>query len=332
MPTQHSDRARSAPTWTLAVPNAGHALRDADACQTSQPSGGPERASRRIFHASVLGIVLASVVATTVPITRTLQLDGQLVPERIITLRAAESGLLTDLHVAPGDRVMPRQLVARLHSPALDELARASSGHDPALLARRARLDVHAPPPAVRKPDGTADPATLWHGGIVLNEDLHALRGARFEAGDPIVELATIDPDGRIPYVVQAWAPERDALRTRPGMTACITFSAIPHHRPRQTIGTVRRVALAPDSLSARWRVELDIDPSALAPIAGADEVGALTELRAGVSVEVAVETRRETLARTATRWIRSTQRRPPTPRQRKPTSQAARTAEDPPE
>ena len=307
--------AEESPRWSLTVPDARRALGGPSASDgPPPPSQGAERAGRRILRAVGLAGALAFVAALTVPITRTVDLDGRLVPERVVPIRAAEPGLLTDILVAAGDTVRPGQLVARLRSPDLDEAVRTSIGHDPALLARRARLDVVAPPWSERQPDGTADPASFWRGGIVLTEDLPQRRGARLDAGDTVLELAALDVDGRATHVVLAWAPEREALRARPGMIAQLTFTAIPQERPRQASGVVRRVALVPEANThaeaagewhaARWRVELAVDPDALASIVAAVETP--TELRAGFSVEVAVEERHETLAQTSVRWLRA--------------------------
>ena len=303
------------PQWTLTVPDAARALGGPnDASGPQPPVQRAERANRRILRSVGLIVVLGAVASLTVPITRTVELDGHLVPERVVPIRAAEPGLLTEIHVAAGDTVRPGQFVARLRSPQLDEATRASTGHDPALLARRVRLDVHAPPHAERQPDGAADAATFWRGGIVLTEDLLERRGARIAAGDIVLDLAAVDADGRVPYVVRAWAPEREALRARPGMPARLTFTAIPQERPRQASGVVRRVSLAPEAdyyseasgepQAAGWRVEVDVDPDAVAAIVGS--AATPTELRAGFTVELAVQERRETLVRSAERWARS--------------------------
>ncbi|OZC01351.1 biotin/lipoyl-binding protein [Rubricoccus marinus] len=227
-----------------------------------------------------LAAIVAAVAALTVPVTRTVEFDGQLVPERVVPIRAEEPGLLTEIYVAAGDTVRPGQRLARLRSPELDEATRASTGHDPALLARRVRLDVHAPPYAERQPDGAADVSSFWRGGIVLTEDLRERRGARIAAGDIVLDLAAVDADGRVPYVVRAWPPEHEALRARPGKPARLTFSAVPQERLRQASGIVRRVAMAPEAdtyseasgepQAARWRVEVDVDPDAVATIVGA--------------------------------------------------------------
>lgn len=297
--------------WALTVPDSGRALGGPhDPGAPQRPAQGVERAGRRILRTVGLLILVGVGVALIVPLTRTVELDGELVPERVVPIRAAESGVLTQVHVAAGDTVHPHQLIAELRSPEVDEWVRASTGHDPALLARRVRLDIQAPPWSERQPDGTADPSTFWYGGIVLTEDLDERRGARLDAGDVVLDLAALGTDGRVTHVVHAWAPERAALRARPGMSARLTFTAIPQERPRQASGVVRRVALAPEASAtasgeaqaARWRVEVDIDPDALASILGTAETAA--ELRAGFSVEVAVEERRETLATTARRWV----------------------------
>ena len=313
---------RAAPrAWTLTVPDTSQALGAPAAGGGPQRPGsrfsgaeGAERAGRRILRAVGWIGVLAVGVALTVPITRTVELDGQLVPERVMSVRAAESGLLTEIHVAAGDTVRPGQLLARLRSPELDEATRASTGHDPTLLARRARLDIHAPPWSERRGDGNTDPASLWRGGIVLTEDLEEQRGARIDAGEAVLGLAVLGDDEHVAHVVRAWAPEREAQRARPGMPARLTFTAVLQERPRQASGVVRRVALAPESGDrpeasgefnpARWRVEVDVDPDAVATIVGA--AGTPTELRAGFSVEVAVVERSETLARTLASWGRA--------------------------
>jgi len=286
--------------WALSVPDTGRALGSSDGLgEPQRPAQGAERAGQRILRTAGLLTLLGAVAALTVPITRTVELDGQLVPERVVPIRVAETGLLTEIHVAAGDTVLPRQLVARLHSPDLDELVRTSAGHDPALLVRRSRLEVFTPPWSERQPDGTAAASTFWSGGVVLTEDLAEQRGSRVDAGDVVLELAAIGSNGRVHHVVRAWAPEREAQRVRPGMPAQLTFIAIPQDRPRQASGVVRRVSLAPDSLATRWRVEVGIDADALTRIVG----DAAAELRAGFSVEIAVMEKRETLARTAGRW-----------------------------
>lgn len=325
MPTQgDGTTTAAAPDWTLTVPDTGRALgTEVEPSGSPRPSQGAERAGRRILRAVGLAAVLVAVAALTVPITRTVEMGGQLVPEHVVTVRAAEPGLLTEVHVTAGDTIRPGQRLARLRSPDLDEAARASTGHDPALLARRARLDVHAPPWSERRSDGTADPSTFWRGGIVLTEDLREQRGARLDAGDTVLDVAAVGADGRVAHVVRAWADERQAQRARPGMPARLTFAAVPQERPRQVQGRVLRVGLAPDPArlgdvaeAAGWRVEIAVEPDDVAAIVGAAETP--TELRAGFSVEVAVEERRETLAQTARRWVaargheRDAMRQPP--------------------
>ena len=301
--------------WTLTVPDPAQALGGPrDMSGPERPAQGAERASRRILRAVGLMAVVALVTALTVPITRTVEFDGQLVPERVLPIRAEDPGLLTEIYVAAGDTVWPGQRLARLRSPELDEATRASTGHDPTLLARRVRLDVHAPPYAERQPDGAADVTSFWRGGVVLTEDLRERRGARIAAGDVVLDLAAVDAEGRVPHVIRAWAPEREALRARPGMPARLTFTAIPQERPRQASGVVRRVSLVPDARphaeasgephTARWRVEVDVDPDAVVAIVGTAEIP--TELRAGFTVEVAVEERRETFAMTVAKRINS--------------------------
>ena len=297
------------PRWGLSVPDTNVALGRPDG-----PQRPVQRVERNVLRAVLVVLVLGAIAALTVPITRTVKLRGQLVPERVISIRAGEPGLLTQVHVAAGDTVRPRQLVARLRSPELDEATRASTGHDPTLLARRARLDLHAPPWSERQPDGSTDPSTFWYGGVVLTEDLAVQRDARVESGEILLDLAVLGADDRVAHVVHAWAPEREAQRARPGMPARLTFTAIPQEHPRQVSGVVRRVALAPEADAStnptgqtpapHWRVEVAIDPDALSPILGTARTAA--ELRVGFSVEVAVQERRETIVRTIRRWVRS--------------------------
>ena len=272
-----------------------------------------ERATRRVLRASGALLLLAAVGAATVPLTRTVELGGQLVPERTVAVRASEGGLLDRVGVAAGDTVRPGAHVASLRSPELDEAFRlADPAASPwALLARRARLDVHAPPAVEQRADGTGDPATWWRGGVVLTEDLDERRGARLGAGGVVVELAALATDGRpdVPLVVRAWAAEREAQRVRAGMPARLTFSAVPQERPRQATGRVVRVGSAPDTGDdgtglRQWRVEVEADPAALDAVIRPQNNGLPTQLRIGFSVEVAVEERRETLLRTATSWL----------------------------
>ena len=241
--------------------------------------------------------------AATVPLTRTVTLPGRLVPERTVRVRAGEAGLLTDLLVAAGDTVAPGQLVARLRSPSLDQALRAHPAAPPVwpLLARRARLDVHAPPWARERADGTVDPASIFAGGVVLTRRLDRLRGARVSAGDAVLDLAATDRTGRVPFVVDATADERHAQRVRPGMPARVLIAAVPHERPRQIGGVVRHVSPASDA--GGWRVRIAVDTRALEAL---PPNGRPTRLRPGYSVRVAVVERRETLARTAARWTRT--------------------------
>ena len=315
--TTQEPQARTAPPArpALAVPPST-ALTDGHG-QTEGPRRA-ERASRRVLRMTAGLLVLAAVGAATVPLTRTVELDGQLVPERTVAVRAAEGGLLDRIDVAAGDTVRPGAFVASLRSPELDEAFRLSDPSRPtwALLARRARLDVHAPPAVERRADGTGDPATWWRGGVVLTEDLDERKGARLDAGDVVAELAALATDGGadVPLVVRAWADEREAQRVRAGMPARLTFTAVPQERPRQASGVVRRVALAPEADThagasgephvERWRVEVDVDPDAVAAIVSAAETP--TELRVGFFVDVAVVERREALARTMMLWAHS--------------------------
>ena len=273
----------------------------------------PGRSARRVLRVAGVAAVLALVGATVVPFSRTVELTGQLVPRRTVTVRAAEPGLLHRVHVAAGDTLRPGALVASLRSPQLDEAFRLADPAQPrwALLARQARLDLHAPPVVERDASGAADPDTWWRGGIVLTEDLDRRRGAHVEAGEVVVELAALATDGRrtVPLVVRAWAGEREALRLRPGMPVRLTFPSVPQEMPRQASGVVHRIAPAPeahdpssgDARVARWRVEIALDADEVARLAHSTEPLGL--LRAGFSVEASVQERRETLARTAVRW-----------------------------
>lgn len=302
--------------WTLTVPDSASALTLPDpAGPASDPNSvgarSVDRVGRRVLRAFALLLVVGGVTAATVPITRTVTLEGHLVPARTVSVRAEEPGLLANIHVAAGDTVRPGQLVARLWSPELDEALRTALAAGPALLARQARLDLYAPPWAERLPNGHVDPATIYPGGVVLTEDLHEQRGARFEAGDVILDLAMLGTDSRIPFVVHAWADGRAAQRVRPGMAARLTLSNLPPERPRQSSGTVRYVGPAPEhpldvpAPEDRWRVEATVDPSDLAALlASTDPAGRTTRLRAGFNVEIAVEERRETFARTAWRVL----------------------------
>lgn len=302
--------------WTLTVPDSASALSPPDPdgpAGDSSPVGArsAERVGRRVLRSLTVLVVAGGVFATTVPITRTVTLEGRLVPTRTVSLRAEEPGLLAAIHVAAGDTVRPNRLLAQLWSPELDETLRTAPDAGPALLARQARLDLYAPPWAERLPNGHVDPATISPGGVVLTEDLHEQRGARFEAGDVVLALVMLGTDGRIPFVVRAWADGRDAQRVRPGMPARLTFFDLPPERPRQTTGTVRSVGPAPEHdldvpfLEDHWRVEATVDPGDLAAVlASTDPAGRTTRLRAGFNVEIAVEERRETFARTAWRVL----------------------------
>jgi hypothetical protein len=300
--------------WTLTVPDSASALSPSD---QDEPAGNPspvgaraaDRVGRRVLRLLALLLATGSVIATTVPIARTVTLQGRLVPARTVSLRVEEPGVLTDVHVAVGDTVRPGQLVARLWSPELDEALRTAPAAGPTLLARQARLDLYAPPWAERRPNGHVDPSTISTGGLVLTEDLREQRGARFDTGDVVLDLAMLGTDGRIPFVVHAWADGRDAQRVRPGMPARLTFSDLPPERPRQSSGAVRYVGPAPeDHLDVptpedRWRVEATADTDGLAAVlASMDPAGRVPRLRVGFVVEVAIEERRETLAQTAWR------------------------------
>ena len=148
----------------------------------------------------------------------------------------------------------------------------------------------------------------------MLTEDLKEQRGARIDAGETVLDLADLGNDERVTHVVRAWAPEREAQRVRPGMPARLTFTAVPQERTRQVSGVVRRVALVPEAAShpgasgephaATWRVEVAVHPDEVAEIVGTAEL--TIELRAGFSVEVTVEERSETLARTLASWGRA--------------------------
>ena len=283
-----------------------------------RPQSGSLRASRTVLRGFGAALVTALAVGAFVPFPRTVTLDGRLVPARTVTLRAQEPGLLTDLLVTAGDTVQPGALVARLRSPTLDEAFRTASPIRPpyALLARRARLDVYAPPFAERRPDGNADPASLWSGGVVLTEGLDERRGTHLDAGDTVLVLAALgsDPRRTVPVVVRAWATEREAQRVRPGMPARVTVSALPHTQPRQMTGHVNRVGLAPDpslplDADAQWRVEIAVDERSLRTLLQPSSTDIPSVLQIGFTVRVAVEEHRETLAVTGLRWLRARRR-----------------------
>lgn len=274
----------------LAVPDAATAL-----------GTGPERARRsthRVLRAVVLVCTLAVVGALTLPIERTVELDGRLVPERVVPIRPFLDGLVSEVLVAPGDTITSGKLLARLFSP-----ERAAAQPRSSYLAHH---DIHVP-------------ASL-NAGIVLTDDLDRLVGAHLDAGDLLLELAALDASGTLPLTIRAHADERRAQRVRPGMPARLTFTAVPAERPRQATGHVFRVGLASENTGGRfpephrlaerdaWRVEIAIDPEGLdaltQPLPNGD--GLPTALRAGSSVEVAVVERRETIARTLVQWLRA--------------------------
>lgn len=308
-PTAHSSAGRAG---TLAVPDPNRAFRLDGGPRAPWPTtSSTDRAARHVLRAAGLAALFGALAALTVPLSRTVELDGELVPERILTVRAAEPGLLDEVAVSAGDTVAPGQLVARLRSPALDEALRTSPRLDAALLARRARLDLHAPPFAARRPDGTTDPATLFHGGVVLTESLPERHGVHLDAGDALLELAVVSAEGRIPFVVHARADEREAQRTRPGMPARLLVTAIPTDRPRRLTGSVRHVARSPrpDGEAAMWQVEILVDPAAVTALLDAGTSGVPTLLRTGFSAEVSIQEHRETLVATARRWLRTRRR-----------------------
>lgn len=308
-PANHSSASRAG---TLAVPDPDQAFRLDNGPSTPRPStSGTDRTARHVLRAAGLAALFGALAALTVPLSRTVELDGQLVPERILTVRAAEPGLLDEVAVSAGDTLAPDQFVARLRSPALDEALRISPRLDAALLARRARLDLHAPPFAARRPDGTADPATLFHGGVVLTEDLPERHGVHLDAGDALLELAVVSAEGGIPFVVHARADEREAQRTRPGMPTRLLVTAIPTDRPRRLTGSVRRVARppGPDGEISTWQVEILVDPAAVTALLDTGPSDVPTMLRTGFSAEVSIQERRETLVATARRWLRTRRR-----------------------
>lgn len=298
-------------SWGLVIPNTKRALGSSTSSDSTQRP--TERIGQLILRAVMLAGGLLVGIAIALPITRTVELNGQLVPERVVSIRSEEPGLLSEIQVVAGDTVRPGALVARLRSRELEEATRLSPEYGPALLARRRRLDVYAPPWSERRLDGSHITSTIWRGGIVLTEDLEERRGASVDAGDVILALAAIGSDGRVGYVVRAWAREKDAQRVRPGMTARVTFTAFPQERRRQVTGTVIRVSLTPDAKAARgpdepkeltggeWRVDISMAPDVLRTV-----LQSPAELRAGFSTEVAVRERRETLATTALNWVRA--------------------------
>lgn len=267
----------------------------------------PERArrsARRVLRAVGIVCALAATGALTLPIERTVELDGRLVPAHVVPVRPLLDGLVTELLVAPGDTVTTGRLLARLFSP-----ERATAHPRRSYLAHH---DVYAPP-------------TLT-AGVVLTEDLDGLLGMRLDAGDLLLELAALDLNGKVPFTIRAHADEHRAQRVRPGMPARLTFTAVPTERPRQAAGRVVRVGPASERTGGRspdprrlterlaqplggrdaWRVEIAVDPGALDAVIQPlpDSDGLPTELRVGFSVEVAVVERRETIAQTAAVWI----------------------------
>lgn len=135
-----------APAWTLTVPDAHRALR------TGSDDGGPlraaqgaERAGGRVLCAFAAVVFAALALAATVPLTRTVELSGRLVPERVIPVRTLYRGLVAEVLVAAGDTVTAGALLARLDGRALHAEREA--------LGRASRLP----------PNGRRLPVRPWH-------------------------------------------------------------------------------------------------------------------------------------------------------------------------
>ena len=135
----------------------------------------------------------------------------------------------------------------------------------------------------------------------MLTERLHRRRGARLAAGDAVLELAETDASGRVPLRVEAHAGEREAHRLRAGLPARLTVEAVPREHTRQVQGVVTRVSPAPN-VEGWWIVEIDPNLSRFAPARDSRGRTRLRSaaLRPGLTVEIAVEERQETLLRTA--------------------------------
>lgn len=96
----------------------------------------PERArrsARRVLRTVGALCALAAVGAATVPVERTVELDGRLVPEHVVAVRPLVGGLVAEVRVAAGDTVAVGDTLALLDDHAL----RAERD---ALVAERARL------------------------------------------------------------------------------------------------------------------------------------------------------------------------------------------------
>jgi multidrug efflux pump subunit AcrA (membrane-fusion protein) len=78
-------------------------------------------------------VLAALTLAATVPLTRTVELSGHLVPERVVPVRPLHHGLVAEVLVAAGDTVAAGALLARLDG-------RALHAEREALAAERARL------------------------------------------------------------------------------------------------------------------------------------------------------------------------------------------------
>ena len=101
----------------------------------------PERARRAARHTvRAVGVIctLAATCALSLPVERTVELEGRLVPTHVVPVRPLLDGLVVEVLVAPGDTVGPGRLLARLYAP-----ERAAAHPRRAYVAHH---DVHTPP------------------------------------------------------------------------------------------------------------------------------------------------------------------------------------------
>lgn len=259
------------------------------------------RPRRRLRRPLVALVAVVAVVACFVPIPRAVTLEGTLVPERLFTIRASEPGLVAEVFVAAGDTVHPGQPLVRLESPSLMEAFRTTDVADPTLLDRFDRLTLAAPPWATAHPDGTTDLASIFTGGVVLTEDLDRTRGSALQEGEPFLEIAALDADQELQFVIHATSDARAASRLRAGMRARVRFVDAPPEKAPLVWTTVRRIGLAPSptsepSPSIGWRVKADL-PS---------NVSATSDytLRPFAPVEMTVVAERTALAPRVWAWL----------------------------
>ena len=262
-------------------PPAPFALPDAEATLGSG-SQYADDVARFILRLAALVVIAVLGVLALLPYERTVDAYGTLRPATVWPVRTQQAGLLQNVLVEPGQTVEAGQAVARLDTTALYErrlqleaeqrLYALLAATSPEWAARQVGLDTQ-----LGLLDAQQERLVLRApaGGVVLTSDLAQRQGERLEAGQTVLELG--EPER---FAARLFFAEDAVNQIHSGLPVRLTVEPLPLTSERQLLGTVERVALAPEG--GQYYVDVTLDAASVWKL-GANR------LRMGFNVQGAV-------------------------------------------